>query len=83
MNENSAPIVIHAPQDVRERIEACVNACAGINPEAVPKLLAACEALIADYNECISASEFGDGPAADQLLETLKAELAKAKEGDR
>lgn len=63
----------------RDRIVACVNACAGINPEAVPSLLKACEALIADYNECISASEFGDGPIAEQLLETLKAELAKTK----
>lgn len=28
------------------RIVACVNACAGINPDAVPGLLAACKALI-------------------------------------
>lgn len=29
-----------------ERIVACVNACAGINPEAVPMLLAACKAVL-------------------------------------
>ena len=28
------------------RIVACVNACEGINPEAVPDLLAACEAAL-------------------------------------
>lgn len=28
------------------RIVACVNACVGINPAAVPKLLAACERLL-------------------------------------
>lgn len=28
------------------RATACVNACAGINPDAVPGLLAACKALI-------------------------------------
>jgi hypothetical protein len=28
------------------RAVACVNACKGINPEAVPELLAACEAML-------------------------------------
>ena len=40
-----------------DRIVACVNACEGINPEAVPGLLEACEALAAldqqTIQECI------------------------------
>ena len=31
------------------RIVACVNACAGLNPVAVPTLLAVCEAFVSDY----------------------------------
>jgi len=31
------------------RIVACVNGCEGINPEAVPELLAVCKALRAAY----------------------------------
>ena len=33
------------------RIVACVNGCAGINPEAVKDLLAACEAVVAKFGE--------------------------------
>ena len=31
------------------RIVACVNALAGLNPAAVPKLVAVCEQLVCDY----------------------------------
>ena len=51
-----------------ERIVACVNACKGINPEAVPDLLAAAE----------EAARVLCGGAAHDLL---AAEIAKAKGG--
>ncbi len=44
------------------------------------ELLAACEALVSDYDQCISASEFGDGCDAEKLLDNLKVALAKTHE---
>lgn len=58
------------------RIVACVNACAGINPEAVRDLLAALEfyADAARYHE-------QDGWLAQDLGELARAAVTKAKGG--
>ena len=50
-------------------IVACVNACKGVNPEAVPDLLAALEA-------CLPVL---DNPAMHWELKTARAAIAKAK----
>ena len=50
-------------EDAR-RIVACVNACEGINPEAVPDLLAACRetlSLLMNYETGKTKSTFNDG----------------------
>lgn len=64
-----------------ERIIACVNACKGINPEAVPDLLEACEALPLDKfrdGEPPDAADFKDN--ADAFLRAMRlARVAIAK----
>ena len=43
-----------------DRIVACVNGCAGINPEAVPELLKVCELHLRKDNavfDCVTRSE--------------------------
>ena len=64
---------------IAARIVADHNGCLGIvDPETtVPELVDACADLIEDYDECISASEFGDGQYAEKLLDRVKAALAK------
>ncbi len=52
-----------------ERIVACVNNCAGINPEAVPELLAALKLLVYRY-ECRADGDVvgpGGGPGGSAL----------------
>ena len=65
----------------RPCIVADHNACLGIEaPETtVPKLREACTELIADFDECISASEFGDGQYAEELLGAVKSALAEMR----
>lgn len=58
----------------RDRAMACVNACKGIDPEAVPYLLAACKAALAD--------RFGsDDPCVDldPITNQLRDAIAKAE----
>ena len=52
------------------RIVACVNACEGINPEAVPELLEALEAMLAT---------FGDEGYATEAEREARAAILKAK----
>jgi len=59
------------------RIVACVNACEGINPEAVPDLLEACRKLI-EANS-IHAHEIDEDILA-LAVDMAEAALAKAKE---
>lgn len=59
-----------------EHIVACVNACAGINPEAVPELVKACEAIMPHLNSDLDAHE----PWVKEI-DALAAALAKAKGG--
>lgn len=56
------------------RIVACVNACKGINPEAVPDLLAALQAVL-DVPEARKALE----QWGDRELIAARAAIAKAE----
>ena len=56
------------------RIVACVNACEGINPEAVPDLLAACE-LCLEWMDDVCGIQ---SPYEEVTIE-IKAAIAKAK----
>ncbi len=76
------------PHEVREanaaRIVACVNACAGINPEAVPDLLAAAEGWVISADAAYkdgSATTFRSAWA--QNNKALRAAIAKAREATR
>ena len=62
------------------RITACVNACEGIKPEAVPELLAACKwaraAINGSYGHVMAQA------TADTCIRRLRDAIAKArKEG--
>lgn len=60
------------------RIVSCVNACDGINPEAVPDLLAACEAALSfGEGHPDRTPSWHDARLATQL--TLRAAIAKAE----
>ncbi len=60
------------------RIVACVNACAGINPEAVPDLLASVKAGVAMRQTAIVDDDFPEMRDRFDLL--ARAALAKAEE---
>lgn len=75
-----------------DRIVSCVNACEGINPEAVPELLAACkrgQELIRHL--CMgpldAAAQYGpdyEPPTSDDIvaeIRLIQAAIAKAEEG--
>lgn len=57
-----------------ERIVACVNACAGINPEAVPELLAALEGLLEEVDAHLDYHD----DEMQEAAETARAAIAKA-----
>lgn len=65
-----------------KRIVACVNACAGINPEAVPVLLKMCERVATDIEDFVSV----DGQyeftleAGRKIVRELKRTITKAEE---
>lgn len=67
------------------RIVACVNGCKGINPEAVPGLLAACKAARTTIECTLDDKEArGDAvnwEAANRIMETLRAAIADAERG--
>jgi hypothetical protein len=68
--------------EAAERLCACVNACAGINPEAVPMMREALEKIVNSGTWFSSALEFDmvpdiDGPALEKLA---RAALAKLEE---
>lgn len=58
------------------RIVACVNACAGINPEAVPDLLTAAEAILINPPSWTTRDGGVEWP---DRMDTLRAAIAKAK----
>jgi hypothetical protein len=70
---------------IARRIVECVNACRGINPEAVGDLLAACEDSLLRFRRI--ADLINGGASADDIRDAhmltdpsvLKAAIAKAK----
>jgi len=58
-----------------KRIVACVNACAGINPEAVPDLLAACRLSLERY-------DYSDTRWARETCDVCRAAITKALKGE-
>lgn len=56
------------------RIISCVNACQGLNPEAVPELLEACKLALA--RESAQEAVAGDGDKG--LISMLRKAIAKA-----
>lgn len=68
----------------QERRVACVNACAGINPEAVPELMKVCEEARIEL-ACVLVPDCSPAQAASQgvgvVMKKLESALAKAKEG--
>jgi hypothetical protein len=54
------------------RIVACINGCAGINPEAVPELLQACRVAYADMLVL-------NVPEGSSTMRLLKKALSKAE----
>jgi hypothetical protein len=65
------------------RIITCVNACEGINPEAVPDLLAACEKLIEAFNFSGGyITRMDDINLLNQALVLSRVAIAKARGTD-
>ena len=60
------------------RIVACVNACAGINPEAVPDLLKLAKAMLLFYDELLADDAFTS--EQDNYVNPLRAIIAKAED---
>lgn len=58
------------------RIVACVNACAGIDPAAVPDLLAVCRSIVANYDA--EGWLYDLAPDMD-LIDAARAAISKAK----
>ena len=62
-----------------ERLAACWNACEGIDPAAVPALLAACEEVASDCKEFMDAHDYPDLPTLGSFHRQLTAAIAKAR----
>ena len=60
------------------RIVACVNACARINPEAVPDLLKLAKAMLLFYDELLADDAFTS--EQDNYVNPLRAIIAKAED---
>ena len=66
------------------RIVSCVNACDGINPEAVPELVKACEAFLASAASADESVAFTANSLKiiNNAVDSIGAALAKAKGGE-
>lgn len=60
------------------RIVACVNACKGINPKAVPDLLASLEKCVAVIGDLLRNQS--DDPDDREAYDAARAAIAKAEE---
>ena len=61
------------------RIVSCVNACEGINPEAVPEMLEALRSLIGLLSDCGMDEEDKElSPEGRQTIRSAKAIITKA-----
>lgn len=65
-------------RETADRIAACLNACDGINPEAVPELVKAAENAIGMMQ--MAWKQYGVG-GMFECMDALRSSLAKAKEG--
>lgn len=63
-----------------QRAVACVNALAGINPEAVPDVVAALRALLEGYERLLAQSVLDVNPGANRYSIAARAALAKLEE---
>ena len=66
----------------RHRAVSCVNACAGINPEAVPDLLAVCKAITEGDGsdpEMGHTDEWTEAEAFRRFQSLARAAIAKAQ----
>ena len=74
---------LHSPKRLAafRRTIDCVNACAGINPEAVPDML---EALESTYNIIMQNRALGlnQGSEYVHIVDHARAAIAKAKKKD-
>lgn len=70
-------VVIYQNRKNMDRIVACVNACAGINPEAVPEMLEALRGIL----DGIVATNKRNGieEPFGECIDAARAALAKAK----
>jgi len=72
------PIFPLEQQANADRIVACVNGCEGINPEAVPELVAACMSFVRGLDAAVERRD----PAAERLSYhhgRIGAAIAKAR----
>lgn len=58
-----------------ERIVACVNACKGINPEAIPDLLLACKMIVVNIEAAVSSGRL----VSTALFRQVEDAISKAK----
>ena len=83
MNTNEVPTVIGsvtAKADA-DHILACVNACEGINPKAVPDLLNACKILLEDCEMALSNEWDRSDDGFEDSSQILSSALIKALAG--
>lgn len=63
-----------------DRIISCVNACAGINPEAVPDVVEALRVLLEGYERLLAQSVLDVNPGANRYSIAARAALAKLEQ---
>lgn len=63
-----------------DRIVSCINNCAGINPEAVPDVVAALRALLEAYERLLAQSVLDVNPGANRYSISARAALAKLEQ---
>jgi hypothetical protein len=63
-----------------DHIVACVNACAGINPEAVPDVVAALRDMLEGYERLLAQSVLDVNPGANRYSIAARAALAKMED---
>jgi hypothetical protein len=80
MSTDQVPVVIGSviTKADAEHIVACVNACEGINPKAVPDLLKACKVLLEDCEMALSNTWDRSNDGFEDSSHILRSALIKA-----
>ena len=73
VNQHGCIIAGGADLEDGKRLIACVNNCEGLNPEAVPDMLAVCKLIVK------SLVESEDEPSLVTIEEALRAVIARAE----